>query len=265
MIWLFKLTVTPLLIAAATLVTRRFGPHVGGLLVGLPIMAGPISLFFAIEQGHAFATQAAIGTLLALMGVAAWSAVYGLLAPRLSWPVALLVATTAFLAVSAAASQLRVGLIAAGLGAYGTLGVAMALLRPPSTMPTLGQTPWWDIWLRMGISAVMVAAITFIAGGLGPTWSGIIGAFPVITTVAICFMHQQWGPAAVAVGLRGIVLSLISFVSFFIAVGLALPRTGIGPAYLIATASAVLTSMCVLAILRVSRRTHPADGASRNR
>lgn len=258
MIWLFKLAVTPLLIAAATLVTRRFGPRVGGLLVGLPLMSGPISLFFAIEQGDAFAAQAAIGTLLAMLGVAAFSTVYGLLAPHFSWPLSLLAATAAFFVVSAAVAHIDVGLLGAGLGAYGAIGLSIAALRPPVAVPAMGRPPWWDIWVRMAVSALMVAVITLAASGLGPTWSGILGAFPVIMTVTMSFMHRQWGHAAVAVSLRGILLSLLSFVSFFIAIAVALTKTSIPAAYLIAMAAAVLTSMATLAIARVVRRVRQA-------
>ncbi len=45
---LLKLTLAPLLVAAATLVARKWGPRVGGLLLGLPLTTGPIFLFLAL-------------------------------------------------------------------------------------------------------------------------------------------------------------------------------------------------------------------------
>jgi hypothetical protein len=45
-----KLVVTPALIAAATLVGRRFGPSISGWLVGLPFTSGPVSLFLTLED-----------------------------------------------------------------------------------------------------------------------------------------------------------------------------------------------------------------------
>lgn len=248
MIWLFKLTVTPLLIAAATLVTRRFGPRVGGLLLGFPLMAGPISVFFAVEQGNGFAAAAANGTLRAITAVAGFAAIYGLLAPAAAWLLCLAVAIAGFFGISAVVSKVDIDIVGAGLGAYLCVAMALAALRPPRLLPSPAVPPWWDIWLRMATSALLVAVITLVADRLGPTWSGIIGAFPVITTVAICFMHQQWGHAAAVVGLRGILLSLYSFVSFFICLGLALPRHSVVQSYLLATAAAVLTSLTVHAV-----------------
>jgi hypothetical protein len=50
-----KLVVTPVMVLAASLAARRWGDAVGGWLVGLPLISGPISVFLAIEQGPAFA------------------------------------------------------------------------------------------------------------------------------------------------------------------------------------------------------------------
>jgi len=40
-----KLTITPFLILAASLASRRWGEAVGGWLVGLPLTSGPVAFF----------------------------------------------------------------------------------------------------------------------------------------------------------------------------------------------------------------------------
>ena len=62
---LFKLVFTPLLLLAASLAARRWGEAVGGLLVGLPLTSGSVSVFLALEHGPAFAAQATAGSLVA--------------------------------------------------------------------------------------------------------------------------------------------------------------------------------------------------------
>jgi hypothetical protein len=242
MIWLFKLTVTPLLIAAATLVTRRFGPRVGGLLLGFPLMSGPLSVFFAIEQGRTFAVTAALGTLLAIAAIAGFSCAYALMAPFVGWSLSLLVSTAVFFAISIAMSHLDLGILGAAVVSYASIAAAVAIVRAPRTLPSLGTPPWWDIWARMVTSGALVGVISIAAAWLGPLWSGIIGTFPVLTTVVICFMHQQWGFEAAIIGLRSILMSLFGFVSFFVAAGLALPTFGLVESYLAAVAAAVVTS-----------------------
>jgi hypothetical protein len=76
MLLLLKLTLAPLLVAAATLVARRWGPRVGGLVVGLPLTTGPIFLFLAIDQGPGFAARATVGILFGLVGLAAFALAY---------------------------------------------------------------------------------------------------------------------------------------------------------------------------------------------
>lgn len=62
-ILLFKIIAAPLLICAATLVSRRWGHGVGGWLTGLPMTSGPVSVFFALDHGSHFARHAAEGTI----------------------------------------------------------------------------------------------------------------------------------------------------------------------------------------------------------
>ncbi len=45
---LLKLVLSPLLLLMATLAVRRWGAAVGGLLVGLPLTSGPVSIFLAL-------------------------------------------------------------------------------------------------------------------------------------------------------------------------------------------------------------------------
>ena len=62
-LFLFKLIITPVLIGSVTLAGRRLGPVVNGLLVGLPLTTGPISLILARQFGLEFAASAAVGNL----------------------------------------------------------------------------------------------------------------------------------------------------------------------------------------------------------
>jgi len=63
MLFVIKLVLVPLLIAAITAAGERLGPRIAGALTGLPVVAGPIALFIALEQGPAFAARAAVATL----------------------------------------------------------------------------------------------------------------------------------------------------------------------------------------------------------
>ena len=97
MVLALKLVLTPLLIAAATLAGRRWGPGVSGWLVGLPLTSGPISLILSWQDGKMFAAHAATGTLGGLSSVCLFCLVYALTAARLRWPAASAIAIAVFL------------------------------------------------------------------------------------------------------------------------------------------------------------------------
>jgi hypothetical protein len=63
-----------------TLVGRRYGPALAGLLSALPVFAGPVLCILALEQGNTFAAEAAQGTLLAILAVLVFSLTYAWMA-----------------------------------------------------------------------------------------------------------------------------------------------------------------------------------------
>src|SRR3989442_15269573 len=111
-----KLVLTPLLIAAASLAGRRWGPAVGGWFVGLPLTSGPIALFLALDHGARFAAAAAVGSLAGALAEGAFCGAYAATA-RAGWPAALAAATLAFAAVAALLPRGVVPLVGTSVGA----------------------------------------------------------------------------------------------------------------------------------------------------
>jgi len=72
-----KAVVTPVLIGGASLAGRRFGHHVCGWLVALPMTSGPVAFFLVLDQGASFAAGAAVGMLAATLSQVAFALVYG--------------------------------------------------------------------------------------------------------------------------------------------------------------------------------------------
>ena len=264
MLLLLKLTLAPMLVAIATLATRRWGPSVGGILVGLPLSTAPIFLFLAIDQGLDFAERATIGILFGLVGVAAFAIVYVLASRRVRWPASLALAAAAFFAASASAGQLQAGVFEAALAAYAALLAVVALIRRPQLQAVKIPSPWWDIWFRMAAAAALTLAITAAADRLGPLLSGIIGTYPVVTTVVTTFTHHQLGRETAVTMIRGSVLSWFAFVSCFLAIGLTLKSHGLAASLCVGALAAVATTVAVLWIdRRASARISLRMGASR--
>jgi len=96
MLFLLKIAVPPILVALMSLAARRWGPTVGGLLMGLPWMTGPILFFLALDKGGEFAVTACAGIQLGVIGIYAFILAYAATSFAAPWPVCLIAATIAF-------------------------------------------------------------------------------------------------------------------------------------------------------------------------
>src|SRR5579862_7405033 len=92
-----KLTVTPVLILAASLASRRWGETIGGWLVGLPLTSGPVCFFLALDQGVGFAAATGLGSMAGAGAEAAFCLGYAWTARVAGWPAALAAGSTAFI------------------------------------------------------------------------------------------------------------------------------------------------------------------------
>lgn len=149
-----KVLLAPTFVVGASLIARRFGPKVGGLVAGLPVVAGPIVLVYALAHGRTFAAGAAAGTLLGLVSLIAFVIVYARLASRVSWGASLLagwlafaIATVAFSALSVpagAALAVAAVALAVGLAALPRAGhdVATHPPAPPGTCRCAPRARW---------------------------------------------------------------------------------------------------------------------------
>lgn len=259
MLLVTKLLLAPSFVVAASLTARRFGPRVGGLIAGLPVVAGPILLAYALAHGKGFAAGAALGTLLGLVSLAAFVVVYARLSERVFWGAAMLGGWLAFALATAAFSELTVpagaalAICAAGLA----LGLALTPRTgqdsdsPPSTPPS------WDLPMRAVCALALVLALTGVAGWLGPRLSGLLAPFPIIATVLATFTHAQHGTAEAQRLLRWLLSGYGAFALFCFTLAITLRPLGTGAAFALATAVALLTQGAIIALLRQLPTTPP--------
>jgi hypothetical protein len=240
-----KLLLTPLLIGGATLVARRWGPRVGGLIVALPLTSGPVLVFLALDQGPAFASTAALGSLAGLAAIAAFCAAYAVVARRRGPALCLLAATAAFIAAAVVVQPFL------DLPTWAVLGgVLVAIAVAPRLIPASGVDhavipyPWWDIPARMVVATFLVLAITAIAPLLGPHWSGVVATFPVYLSVLTVFIHRHAGPTAGDDVLRGLLVGLYGTSAYFVVMNVGLEPLGVGLAF----ASAVAITLAIEAV-----------------
>jgi hypothetical protein len=257
-----KLLLAPSFVVGASLATRRFGARIGGLVAGLPVVAGPIVLVYALVHGRHFAASAAAGTLLGLISLIAFVVVYARLAERRSWIPSMLAGWGAFVLATALFSLISLPAGAALALAAGAIAAGLAALpRASGQQATRGRVPAWDLPLRAGCALVLVLTLTAVAGWLGSQLSGLLAPFPIIATVLAVFTHVQRGSDELMRLMRGLLSGFGAFALFFFALAISLPALGTLAAFALATTAALLTQALLIAVTHLgagARRSAPA-------
>ncbi len=232
-----KLILAPGFVALVSLAGRRWGLAVSGWISTFPNVAGPILYFFALEQGTAFASEAAKETLLGVVGFSFFALVYAWVSRRggLAW--AIPVAWIVFLLISLSLSHFPFALWAAmGLGVGSLWGARFFMPKrstPKKISNSLEYLPW-DLPLRMIATALLVLALTSVAGQLGPSASGALAPFPVASTVLVAFAHHRRGGEGAARLLSGSLMGMQAFCVFCAVLSLGLVPWGTGVTFVVA-------------------------------
>jgi len=258
-ILLLKLLLGPALVVASTLAGRRWGPGVAGVLVGLPLVAGPILFIIYLQNGAAFTADAARSSLLGLVSLAVFGVAYAHTARAFVWPPTLAIAWAAVLAADAALSTAHVSLPAAVACTLAAAVIAMALMPraaldgPPA--PSQPRAPSWDLPARAVATGALVLTVTTASTVLGPRWTGILAPFPIATSVVTAFTHAQRGPSATARTLEGVLLTLFAFPVFCVVVATLVRPFG--------AAAFVIAAPATVAVQLVAGRTRTVLRARR--
>jgi hypothetical protein len=243
-----KIVLAPAFVVAASIAARRYGARIGGLVGGLPVVAGPILLVFALDHGRAFAASASAATLLGIVSLIAFIVVYARLASGAHWLASLTLGWGAFFAMTAALSALTVSAPLALACVLAAVGVALIALPRSRGEQSEAIPPAWDLPLR-GLSALaLVLALTALAGQLGAKLSGLLAPFPVIASVLAVFTHALHGEDDLLRIMRGFMLGLVAYALFCFALAESLGSLSIAASFALAAATALFVQGAVIAL-----------------
>jgi hypothetical protein len=236
-----------MLVAFATLAARRWGLRTAGIVSAFPAIVGPVLVLVAVEHGPGAAARNAQGTLLGLVGLAAFTAVYGRAALRGGWITSLLsgwiaAAVASLGAVAAAAGAATpIGLLAASISLWlAHRSLAWAPPDPGVTPVPRSTDAGRSILGRMTVTGLIVVALTEAVSVLGPLAGGILAALPVLASVLAVLTHRDAGAEAAVALLRGILAGMAGFVAFCQIVALLITRAPLVPVFAGATLAALL-------------------------
>lgn len=240
----FKLITVPLFIALITLVGRKWGPGRAGLLAGFPVVAGPIVIFIALEQGPEFAQNTALSAIRGTVALAAFTAAYCRASLDLKLVATIVVASSAWLIAALAINYFAPALGLSIILSFTALTGAGLLIKSAPALPPK-QAKFNDLPWRMLTGALITLGITAVASQLGPHWSGTLATFPIISLVLAVFVHRSDGPEYVIAMYRGMLGGFYSFVIFFSSLAFLWPQANISTACFIAILSSFLSQLVV--------------------
>jgi hypothetical protein len=229
----------PSLVALATLLARRFGHGVAGLVAGLPLTSGPLSVAFALGHGRGYAAHAAIGSNVGILAATLVYALYGLAAPVVGWRIAAAGSPLVFCAGALALTRAPWTVPSATVAAILSAAIACALLgrRAPDASPLLEL----ELLPRAAAGLAVVVALTVLTHIAGPLLIGALAPLPVVVGILVVFAQRRVGAGAALLVLRGAARGTYAFAAFFGVVGLFVERLPLLAVYLLATATAALT------------------------
>jgi len=200
-----RMAVAATFVVTASVIAERSGPVIGALVATVPISAGPSYTFLALDHDAAFIAQGALASLPINAATIFLGLTYVVLAQR--WNVvisaggAIVVWTTLAALARMVPWSLAGGLIANAMA----FAICLPLLRRfrHARMPLITRR-WYDIPLRAGLVATLVAIVVTLSGWVGPGVSGTIALFPVVFTSMMLILHPRiGGPATAAVIANG--------------------------------------------------------------
>ncbi|WGX74011.1 hypothetical protein QJS67_05770 [Acinetobacter radioresistens] len=186
----------PAFILLVSLAGRRWGTTVAGILAGMPVVAGPIVVLVALEQGVGFGIYTATAAVTGVIALLSFGIAYCWLSLKLNWWMTFLLATLVWSVISSFLVLLPQNIY---------LALCIALLGLIFTPYLLPRKNWVyrpaahakDLPVRMLAGGVFTLIVTQAADLVGGTWSGLLAVFPIIGSILAVFTHITQGADAV--------------------------------------------------------------------
>jgi hypothetical protein len=200
-----RMAVAAAFVVTASFIAERSGPVIGALVATLPISAGPSYAFLALDHNAAFIAEGALASLPINAATIFLGLTYVVLAQRRNAAVSAGGAVAVWITLAVLARMFQWSLTGGLIANAVAFAICLPLLRRfrHVRMPLITRR-WYDIPLRAGLVATLVAIVVSLSGWAGPRVSGTIALFPVVfTSIMLILQPRIGGPATAAVIANG--------------------------------------------------------------
>src|SRR5262245_26515314 len=147
-----KMAITALFVSVATIIAERLGAAVGALVATLPVSAGPVYVFLALDHDATFISASAVVSLALNAATAVFVTVYVLMAQRRSLRISVSLAFTAWLATTLALGPVHWTAPSAFVLNLVVFALCWWIVRPFCLAPMPPTIrPWYDFLVRAGM------------------------------------------------------------------------------------------------------------------
>ena len=207
-----KMAVTAGFLLAATMIAERAGPLIGGLVATLPISAGPVYLFLALDHDAHFIAQSALGSLVSNAVNVVFAVTYALLAQKRPLSVCLGGAFAVWAALQFAIGSVQWSLPLAVAFNVAIVATALWIVHPLRHVRVAAALArWHDLVLRAAMVALLVGTVVTLSFTIGPTLSGNLAVFPIVLSSIMIILHRRIGGPATAAIMANAVIGLGGF------------------------------------------------------
>jgi hypothetical protein len=255
--------VSAFVVVAATVAAEMSGPFWGGLIVSLPIGAGPAYAMLALQHDAAFIAASALGSFAVNAATFVFLAALALLATRSRWGWALVGGLGAWLAAVLLIRLVEWDVVGAGLLNLGVLLASLAATRSVRRDEAASSRPagrgnavrrrWFELPARAAMVGVMVGGVVTGSRALGPALTGMATVFPVAFTSFSLLVLPRVGGAVAAAIMASALRAMPGFALALLTLHLAAVPLGVGAAL----AVALLPSLGWSAMLMLARERRP--------
>ncbi len=207
-----KMAITAGFVLAATITAERAGPLVGGLVATLPIGAGPVYVFLALDHDAHFIAESAVASLAINAANVAFALAYALLAQQRSLIVSLPGAFLMWLVFALVVHATPWSFSTAALMNVVVLAVCLRIARPlrEVRMPAY-RARWYELGLRAAMVALLVGVTVSLSFTIGPGGSGILAVFPIVLMSIMLILHPRVGGRPTAAVMSNAITGLVGF------------------------------------------------------
>jgi uncharacterized membrane protein (GlpM family) len=255
---LVKAVTSALIVVLASVVAEAAGPFWGGLIISLPISAGPAYAMLALQHDAAFIAAGALASLAANAATFVLLTVIALLAPHFRRPAVMTGALAAWLVTLLLISTVHWSVVGALLLNIGLIVPATLLTRDTVRLsaPATGtlRRRWYELPARAALVGCVVASVVTLSRILGPSVTGMAAVFPVAFTSFAFLLLPRLGGLASAAVMAGAIRAMPGFTLALLVLHLVAEPFGTWAGLAAMVATSLLWSAGMMAVRAVAAR-----------